>query len=160
VRRFIMLLFVLILVGVLAIPASAQSPLQQATGTGVLTRLEATPPQQVGRNQIEVRTIEGVVFGDLEGDWTQEVRGVTHPNGQVTFQGTWEFTGKVADCGEGTISGRLNGRGAVGDPPDFPATTAQVRVTNQPSNTVGAVGQGVITQKGFLISYDIQYRCK
>jgi hypothetical protein len=159
-RRIITLLFALIITGAFAVPASAQSPLQQATGQGVFTELEIVSTEFAGPNRIEVRRITGQVFGDLTGTWTQEVRGVIHPNGQVTFQGEWEFTGQVGTCGYGTVSGRLTGKGTAGPLPDFPITTARARVTDQPSNTVSVVGQGVITQQGPFVAYDLQYRCK
>jgi hypothetical protein len=159
-RRFAATLMTLLLISVFALPASAQSPLLQATGDGVIVNLEVISTEFAGPNRIEVRRITGVITGDLDGVWTQEVRGVVHPNGLVTFQGVWEFSGKVGECGVGTISGRLTGRGQAGPFPDFPVTTAQARVTQQPSNTLGVVGQGVMDQQGPFVAYDIQYRCK
>ncbi len=159
-RRIGRLLILLILVGAFAAPASAQSQLQQATGSGFITDLEIVSEEFAGPNRIEVRQITGQVFGDLQGTWTQNVRGVVHPDGRVTFNGTWEFTGEAGDCGIGTVSGRLTGHGDTGPLPDFPATTAQARITNQPSNTVPVVGQGTLDQTGPLITYDLQYRCR
>jgi hypothetical protein len=156
-RRVFALLCALTLTLALAIPASAASPLQQATGSGVFTQLIIVSSEFAGPNRIEVREISGQVLGDLTGTWTQEVRGVIHPNGQVTFQGTWSFTGVVGTCGIGTISGTLSGKGSAGA---FPITSATARVTNQPSNTVPVVGQGVIDQQGPFVTYDIQYRCR
>jgi hypothetical protein len=156
-RRGIALLCALILIVALAVPAAAASPLQQATGSGVFTQLDIVSSRFAGPNRIEVRQISGQVFGDLTGTWSQEVRGVIHPNGQVTFQGTWSFTGEVGTCGYGTISGTLSGEGSAGA---FPITSATVRVTNQPSNTVSVVGQGVVDQQGPFVTYDIQYRCR
>lgn len=156
-RRVIILLLVMTFTAAFAVPAGAQSPLLQASGEGMFTELVVVSQQLTGPNRIEVRRITGVVGGDLQGAWTQEVRGVIHPNGQVTFQGTWEFTGLVGECGFGTVSGTLTGKGEAGQ---FPVTTAQARITNQPSNTVDAVGQGVLTQQGPFVAYDIQYRCR
>jgi hypothetical protein len=159
-RRLITLLFAVLLGIGWIVPVSAQSPLQQATGFGAFTQLEIVSSEFAGPNRIEVRRITGQVFGDLTGIWSQEVRGVVHPNGEVTFHGTWEFSGQVGTCGVGTISGQLTGRGTAGQPPDFPQTIAQATSTGTQPGTIAIVGQGVITQQGFFVFYDIQYQCK
>ena len=158
-RRVLPILGVLVVIATCAVPVSAQSPIQQASGSGVFTQLEILSTASAGPNRIEVRRITGQVSGDFTGIWTQEVRGVVHPNGEVTFHGIWSFTGQVGTCGEGTIAGQLAGRGTTGPPPLFPVTTAQARMTAQPANTVGIVGQGVVTQQGPFVTYTLQYRC-
>jgi hypothetical protein len=156
-RRILTLKCALILALAIALPAGATSPLQQASGSGVFTELTIVSSEFAGPNRIEVRRITGAVTGDLTGTWTQEVRGVVHPNGEVTFQGEWSFTGEVGSCGYGTISGRMSGKGAAGP---FPITSAAVRTTHLPSNTVAVVGQGTVDQQGPFVTYDIQYRCE
>jgi hypothetical protein len=156
-RMLTLLLSAIIATVAFAVPVGAEPPLQQASGEGIFTGLEVLSTRFAGPNRIEVRRITGDVTGDLEGTWTQEVRGVIHPNGEVTFQGTWEFTGVVGSCGTGTVSGSVTGKGLAGQ---FPVTTAHARITNQPSNSLPVVGQGTLNQQGPFVTYDLQYRCR
>jgi hypothetical protein len=100
------------------------------------------------------------VTGTLDGTFVQHVSGVVHPNGHVTFAGTMTFTGTVGECGEGTVTLGLSGRGLAGQPPDFPITESRVRAINQASNTVAVTGQGTVSQTGLGITYDLKYVCR
>jgi hypothetical protein len=133
-------------------------PPRTAVGTGFLT----APPQILstriaGQNRIEERRLEGVVQGALEGTFVEYVRGVVHPDGQVTFQGNMEFTGTLAGCGTGFLVAGLSGRGMAGP---VPQTEATIRLTNQSSSTLHAAGSGSITQVGAFLSYEVRYVCR
>lgn len=146
-----------VLLIVLAGPAGAAGPPLSGSGEGVITSVQTTSSREAGGNRIEERRLEGVMTGTLEGTFVEEVRGVVHANGQVTFQGTLVFTGTVADCGDGTITGRLQGRGEAGP---SPVTDATIRVVDQASNTVAISGQGSVHQHGPFLAYEIQYHCR
>jgi hypothetical protein len=143
------------LLGTVAVPAWADQPLSGG-GEGVITTIQITPPRVAGGNRIEERRLEGILTGTLQGTFVEHVRGVVHPDGTVTFQGTLVFTGTVEGCGEGTFTGRLQGRGQ-GNPP---LTEASMQVVDQSASTVGVTGQGTVSQDGPLLTYSIRYRCR
>jgi hypothetical protein len=93
--------------------------------------------------------------GPLTGEFIQHVRGVIHPNGQVTFQGTMTFTGTAQGCGEDpiTVTAHLNGKGSAGEHPVTDARFALV--VQSPAN-----GNGTVHQDGFALAYDVRYTCR
>jgi hypothetical protein len=140
---------------VLAAPASAGPPLT-GSGTGTIDSLEITPVRDAGGNVIQERTITGTISGTLEGTYVEEVRGVIHRAGHVTFQGTMQFTGTVEGCGTGTFTARLSGRGQAG----IPITDASVTVVNQAANTLDITGVATLHQIGPAFTYEVQYVCR
>jgi hypothetical protein len=138
----------------LALPVSA-SPLMSGTGTGTITSLVITSNREAGGNRIQERVLAGTVTGTLEGTFVEEVQGVIHPNGRVTFQGTFTFTGTVENCGSGTFTLGLSGQGIAG----APVTEARVRVIGGEPNPLGIRGQGTVSQVGPSLTYDVQYKC-
>jgi hypothetical protein len=146
-------------VALLALPAGAGPPLE-GSGTGMITDLEIVSERQAGPNSIQERLLEGVTFGDgpLDGGtFVQEVTGTVRPDGHVTFRGTLVYTGPIGDCGTGTVTLGLSGRGTGGP---APVTEANVRVIKQPGNTIDVNGQGTVTQDGPFLTYDIKYKCR
>jgi hypothetical protein len=128
---------------------------QQGSGTGMITSLVITSSRTAGNNVIQTRRLEGIATGTLEGTFVEEVSGVIHGNGLVTFHGTLEFTGTLAECGSGTITGTLSGTGRAG----LPITESRFSVTNQASNTLRATGTGTMSQVGAVVTYEIRYKC-
>jgi hypothetical protein len=143
----------------LAAPAVAQGPPQSGSGEGMITDFDITPVREAGGNRFEDRVLTGFVTGDLEGSFVEHVSGMVHKSGRVVFSGTMTFTGTVGDCGEGTITLGLTGRGEVVEP-GFPVTEAQVRVIDQSSNDVAVTGTGTVSQEGPSLTYDISYVCR
>ncbi|MPY98081.1 MAG: hypothetical protein GEU97_08780 [Actinophytocola sp.] len=141
----------------LAAPTAASGPPLAASGEGVITSVEETSSRDADGNRIAERRLEGFLTGTLEGTFVEEVRGVVHDNGQVTFQGTLEFTGTVGECGDGTVHGRLSGKGTAGE---NPRTEARATLVDHASSTVDAAGTGVVVQDGPFLTYDIQYSCR
>lgn len=139
----------------LAAPAAAGPP-QTGSGTGLITSVEITSEREAGGNSIQDRTLTGTVDGTLQGTFVEHVSGVVHRNGRVTFSGTMTFTGVVGECGEGTITLGLSGRGQAGEEP---ITESRVRVIDQAANTVGVTGTGVMHQEGPFVTYEIHYIC-
>ena len=125
----------------------------------MITGLEVTPIREAGQNRFEDRVLTGTVTGTLEGTFVQDTSGVVHESGRVVFDGTMTFTGRVSDCGEGTINLAVSGRGHIPEP-DFSITEASVRVVEQAANTVDVTGQGTVFQEGPNLTYDIQYNCQ
>lgn len=138
-------------------PAAAAGPPQSGSGSGTITIADIEVVREAGGNSIQDRVIHGDVEGTLEGTFVQEVRGVVHPNGDVTFQGTMTFTGTIGPCGEGTITLGLTGKGQAGE---APVTESRVRPINQAANDVAVTGQGTVSQIGPFITYDLQYACR
>jgi hypothetical protein len=138
----------------LAAPASAQPP-RTGTGSGTIEIRDISPVREAGGNLIQERSLEGTVTGALVGTYTEEVKGVIHKSGLVTFQGTMEFTGTVEGCGEGTFTLGLSGRGVAGDP----VTDATARVINHAANTLNIAGVGTLRQVGLTFTYEVQYVC-
>ena len=136
-------------------PAAAGS-LQAGSGTGSITSLEVTSQREAGGNSIQHRRLTGTVDGTLQGTFVEHVSGVVHRNGLVTFSGTMRVTGVVGECGEGTITLGLSGRGQAGEP----VTESRVRVINQAANTVDVTGTGVMYQEGRFVTYEIRYLCR
>jgi hypothetical protein len=151
------LLTTLLLLLAMAWPAAAAPPLQEGSGQGSIQIANIEEIRQAGGNSIQQRQITGVVTGDLDGTFVQDVRGVVHRNGQVTFQGTMTFTGTIGTCGEGTVTLGLNGKGAAGA---LPVTESRVRPIGQAGNTVAVVGQGTVSQDGLAVTYELTYRCR
>lgn len=141
-----------------AAPASAQGAVLRGEGTGMITSLEETSSRTAGGNRIAERTIEGVMLsGPLQGTFTEEVRGVIHRDGRVTFQGTMNFQGTLEGCGDGTLTGRLTGRGQAGA---APLTEATISVIQQAAATIAASGHGTVHQDGPVLTYEIDYVCR
>lgn len=69
------------------------------------------------------------------------------------------FTGRLENCGEGTIDLPLSGKGHIPQP-GFPITEGTVRVRNQATNTIDVTGHGTVFQEGRNLTYDIQYACE
>ena len=164
-RHSIRTVFVSILaLGVLLIPvtapASSQGVVRSGEGTGYFTSLEETSSRQAGANRIAERVLTGVLTsGPLQGEFTERVRGVIHPTGQVTFHGTMEFTGTAEGCNDGqpgTVVARLSGTGQAGAAPVTDATFALV---DRAAGSLAATGQGSVHQDGLQVSYTVQYVC-
>lgn len=139
-------------------PGGAGPPIS-GSGSGEITGLEITPIREVGGNSFQDRVLRGTVTGSLNGSFEQDTSGMVHKNGRVVFRGTMTFTGRVAECGEGTIHLKVSGRGHVHEP-GFPITEASVRVINQAANTVDVTGTGIVYQEGPNLTYEIQYNCR
>lgn len=140
-----------------AVPTAASGPPLTGSGEGVITSVEVTSSTDAGGNRVEERRLEGFLTGTLEGTFVEQVRGVVHGNGQVTFQGVLEFTGTVGECGDGVVTGRLSGSGTAGQSPQ---TEAKIRLVDQASSTVDVAGNGVVLQDGPFIDYEISYVCR
>jgi hypothetical protein len=95
------------------------------------------------------------VTGTLQGTFDEQVRGVIHPTGLVTFEGTMTFTGTVQGCGTGTIKLGVSGQGVSG----APVSESRVRVIESASNTLAVHGVGTVSQVGPNLTYTIQYQC-
>jgi hypothetical protein len=108
-----------------------------------------------GGNVIQERVLTGTVTGTLQGTFEEHVRGVIHPNGLVTFEGTMTFTGSVAGCGTGTLTLGVTGQGVTG----VPVTESTVRVINAAANTLAVRGVGTVSQTGPFMTYQVQYQC-
>ncbi|MGZ6871485.1 MAG: hypothetical protein ACXVFW_05560 [Blastococcus sp.] len=137
-----------------AAPAQAAPPLA-GSGTGLFTADQVTSARNAGGNRIVERRLEGSMSGTLTGSISEEVRGVVHPDGTVTFQGTLVFVGTVDGCGTGTLTARLQGSGQAVPP----VTDATVTVIGQAANTVPVTGHGTVLQSGPDLSYSIRYSC-
>jgi hypothetical protein len=138
----------------LAAPASA-SALLTGTGTGTVQHLSIKTVRAADGNVIQERDLAGTVTGTLQGTFIEQVRGVIHPTGLVTFEGTITFIGTVAGCGSGTLTLGVSGQGATG----APVTDSQIRVIDAASNTIAAHGVGSVSQTGPLLNYQLQYHC-
>lgn len=137
-----------------AVPAAATGPPLSGSGEGVITSVEETSSRDANGNRIAERRLEGFMNGALEGTFVEVVRGVVHDNGEVTFHGTLDFTGTVAECGSGVVNARLSGKGTAGANPQ---TTARFTSVDESST---ASGTGVVVQDGPFLSYDVQYQCR
>ena len=138
-----------------AAPAYASAP---TTGAGARARspsVSITSTREADGNIIQVRELTGTVTGTLNGTFAEQVRGVIHPSGLVTFHGVMTFDGAVAGCGSGTVTIGLSGLGVTG----APVTVAAIRVIDQASSTLGVKGVGTVTQDGPLLSYEVRYHC-
>jgi hypothetical protein len=136
--------------------SAGAGPPREGSGTGLVTGLEILSSRNAGSNVIQERRLTGTVQGTLEGTFVEHVRGVIHGNGLVTFQGTMEFTGTLADCGTGTLTLGLTGRGQAG----APVTEATVQPIRRGSNTLAASGTGTVSQVGPNMTYEIRYVCR
>lgn len=135
--------------------AGAGPPLE-GSGTGLISELVIVSSRTAGKNVIQERRLTGTVEGTLEGIFVENVHGVIHGNGRVTFRGTMEFTGTMAGCGTGTITLGLSGTGQAG----LPVTEATVRVIGGGDNTIATRGTGTVRQEGPLLTYEIRYVCR
>lgn len=147
-----MLLFAALML-VMVPPAFAQGPLLTGEGEGVITSVDETLIREAGGNRIAERVLEGTLTGTLEGTFREEVRGVVHRNGRVTFHGTLTFEGTAEGCGAVTVTARLSGRGQAGDAPVTEGTFALVGQQD-------ATGHGTVMQAGPLMTYEVQYICR
>lgn len=134
-------------------------PPVSGSGDGNITNLEVFPVRKVGGNTFEDRILRGNLTGTLEGTFKQNTSGKVHESGHVVFRGTMTFTGRVAACGQGTISVRVSGRGHIPEP-GFPITEVSGTVINQAANTVDVTGTADLSQRGPNLTYDIQYVCR
>lgn len=153
---FVTMLFLALMLSAV-VPAAAQGPPRTGDGTGGIWLVDETSSRDAGRNRIATRELAGVlVSGPLQGTFEQEVRGVVHASGRVTFQGTMSFTGTAAGCGEVAVVARLTGRGQAGP---APVTDGTFTIIGQ---TAGApvTGHGTVHQNGGEISYEVQYVCR
>jgi hypothetical protein len=125
------------------------------SGIGTIGSLSITPVRRADGNTIQERELKGTVSGTLVGTFEEQVRGVIHPTGLVTFQGTMTFTGTVDGCGTGTIKLGVSGQGVTG----APETQSSVRVIDSASNSLAVHGVGTVTQRGPALTYTIQYQC-
>jgi hypothetical protein len=139
---------------IVAAPASASAP-TVGTGSGTIAVRSITPVRAAGGNLIQERELAGTVTGALEGTFVQQVQGVIHPSGLVTFAGTMTFTGTVAGCGSGTLTLGVSGQGVAG----APVTESRVRVINAAANTIAVHGVGTVSQTGPSVTYVVQYQC-
>ena len=137
---------------------AAAGPPRSGGGTGTITALEITSSRMAGSNTIQERRIEGSIDGTLQGTFVEQVSGVIHGNGLVTFHGTLEFTGVMPDCGTdvGTLTARLSGQGIAG----LPVTEASFRVVDQAVNSLAVSGTGTLHQVGPGITYEVRFVCR
>lgn len=140
-------------------PAAAGGPPLTGQGTGIITSIVETSSRNAGPNRIAERALTGTMLtGPLAGGtFEEEVRGVVHPNGTVTFQGTLSFSGTLQGCGDGTLTGRLAGRGTAGA---APVTDAHVALVGGRGATIPAAGTGWFHQDGPHLTYEITYVCR
>lgn len=130
------------------------------SGDARITNLEVFPVREVGGNTFEDRILEGEsLSGPLDGTFKQTVSGKVDESGRVVFRGRIEFTGSLADCGEGVLNLGVTGRGEVPEP-GFPITESSVRVINQSANTIDVTGTGSLSQLGPDLTYEIRYNCR
>jgi hypothetical protein len=137
-----------------AAPVTA-SPPATGSGTGTIGIRSVTPVRTADGNVIQERDLTGTVSGTLSGTFDEQVTGVIHPTGLVTFHGTMTFTGTVDGCGTGTLTLGVSGQGVTG----APVTESSVRVIDAAANTVAAHGTGTVSQVGPSLSYEIRYVC-
>lgn len=152
--RFLPTIASIIAALIFALPASASS-LMTGTGSGTVTSVSITPVLTADGNVIQERDLTGTVTGDLNGTFVEQVRGVIHPTGLVTFDGTMTFTGTVTGCGAGTFTLGVSGQGVTG----APVTESSVRVIDAASNTLAVHGVGTVSQAGPSLTYQVQYQC-
>lgn len=134
-------------------PASAQGPLLTGDGEGVITSVDETLIREPGGNRIAERVIEGTLTGTLTGAFREEVRGVVHRNGRVTFQGTMSFEGTAEECGRVSVTGRFAGRGQAGD---APVTEGRFALVGHQD----VIGHGTVSQNGPQVAYEVKYSCR
>jgi hypothetical protein len=136
-------------------PGGAAPP-TQGSGGGTLTHSESSPPRMAGNNRIVDRQNGGFLVGTFDGEFEQFLRGVIHKDGTVTFHGTMIFTGVAGDCGTGTITLEMEGKGAAGV---VPVTEGRMRTIDQSTNTVDVHVIGTFSQVGTAFSYEGQFNC-
>jgi hypothetical protein len=139
----------------LAGPAGATPP-TDGSGTGTVTHSESTPPRSADGNMIVDRQNGGVLVGTFDGEFEQFLRGVIHKDGTVTFHGTMIFTGIAGDCGAGTVTLELEGKGAAGA---LPVTEGRMRTIGQSTSTVPVHVIGTFRQVGTAFAYEGQFHC-
>jgi hypothetical protein len=139
---------------IVAAPVAAAPP-ASGSGTGTVGLRSVTPVRVAGGNVFQERDLVGTVTGTLDGTFEENVSGVIHPSGLVTFQGTMTFTGTVAGCGSGRLTLSVSGQGVAG----APVTESSVRVIDSAANTISAQGTGTVSQVGPNLTYEIQYTC-
>ncbi len=154
--RFRILAIVGALVGalVLAFPALASPPIT-GSGTGLVTSITTTSSRSAGPNVIEERDVAGTISGDLNGTFTEHVRGVIHKDGLLTLQGTLTFTGTIEGCGSGMVTLGVSGRRASA----ADVIVSNVRVIHSASSSIAVSGVGTVIQDGPFLTYDVRYHC-
>ena len=133
----------------------AAAPPVTGSGTGTVGLRSVTPVRVAGGNVFQERDLAGTVSGTLVGTFEEQVSGVIHPSGLVTFEGTMTFTGTIAGCGSGTVTLGVSGQGVAG----APVTESSVRVIDSADNTIAVHGTGTVSQVGPNLTYEIQYQC-
>jgi hypothetical protein len=139
---------------IVAAPVAAAPPLA-GSGTGTVGLRSVTPVRVAGDNVFQDRDLVGTVSGTLAGTFEENVSGVIHGSGLVTFEGTMTFTGTVAGCGSGTVMLGVSGQGVAG----APVTESSVRVIDSADNTIQVHGTGTVSQVGPNLTYEIEYTC-
>ena len=144
-----------VVAALIVITPALASPPTTGTGTGAITSVSITSSRTADGNIIQERQLTGTVTGDLDGTFVENVRGVVHSTGLVTFEGTMTFTGTVTGCGSGTLNLGVSGPGVTG----APVTESSVRVIDAAANTIAVHGVGTISQTGPALTYQVQYHC-
>lgn len=138
----------------LAAPVAAGPP-EDGSGVGTVTHRVIVDSRDADGNVIQDRINGGVLGGTFDGDFEQFLRGVIHKDGMVTFHGTMVFTGVVGDCGVGTITLELEGKGVAG----APITEGRMRTIDQGTDTVKVHVIGTFSQVGATFTYAGQFDC-
>jgi hypothetical protein len=140
-----------------ALTRANAGPPQAGGGAGAITGLVITASRAADGNTIQERRITGTIGGTLEGTFVEEVRGVIHPDGHVTFQGTLTFAGVIPSCGPeaGTLTVGLSGQGQTG----LPVTEVAFRTIDQAASTLAVTGTGTLRQAGPALTYEVRYVC-
>ena len=140
---------------VLAIAApAAASPPTEGSGAGAVVVRVPTETRTADGNTIQVRETDGVVTGAFDGTFQQVVRGVIHKDGFVTFHGFMTFTGVAGDCGAGTITLEVEGRGFAAG-----VIEGRLRTIDQASNTIDVHVIGTFQETLTAITYEGQFHC-
>jgi hypothetical protein len=139
---------------VAAVPGLGAPP-ATGTGTGTTTSRVILSSRTADGNIIQERENRGTVSGTLTGTFVEEVRGVIHASGLVTFAGVMTFTGTVDGCGSGTLTLAFSGQGVVG----APVTESAVRIVGAGESTLRAQGEGTVDEVGPTFTYSVQLRC-
>jgi hypothetical protein len=138
----------------LAAPAAADPP-TPGSGAGTVTLRAITESRTADGNTIQERQNEGVLGGAFDGSFTQDLRGVIHKDGRVTFHGFMVFVGVAGSCGAGTVYIELEGTGIAG----APVTEGRMRTIDQAGSTVPVHVIGTFTQGANVFTYQGTFHC-
>jgi hypothetical protein len=139
---------------VLAAPLAA-SPPTPGSGAGTILLRAPTETRTADGNVIQERHTMGVVTGAFDGTYVEDVRGVIHKDGLVTFHGFMTFTGIAGDCGVGTVYVELEGRAIAG----VGIAEGRLRTVDEGAATVKVHAMGAFEQLATTFTYAGQFHC-